>query len=502
MAQNDDALQGEKIKTPDLIAEMTTHPDVMADVSNVLNDNLSLINTDGNNLSLSANADLDKQQVSSNLTYNSDLGINVTINGNLSNKKPLVNAVGENGFEVEGSGNSLSGTLSVDKTIELDGADLKLKGNLDVDKEGVSPSADVILETDSGVTADLHADKEDVSLSLTSKPLINPDNPNGNEYQEAKEALIESGDRIYVSSKFGYSNEEKTLYSVDSFVYRIDNDNFASGSGTWKEQGYVVGGKYDGKKVMVNYMYENINKEVGNVKAHSASFIGKFAKTMISADFGHEKESEPGGESVKNISFGTTIGYGRTEYGGFGSGFNCSVELDGVNTNGKTDGYNVRTDLAYNWYGQEHMDKTAGSENSEQQISSSNDYLVRSVFHCSQKNGQKSLSMSLDGGIRLNNCKTVFEVWASYSNKKGPEQNAEFTSTSLGWFQQVGKNIGDASIYLQAEYINSLGGEIPSHFGLYSGAKYKASDKITLDVENNWRNDTGWGGSIGVAYHF
>lgn len=349
--------------------------------------------------------------------------------------------------------------------------------------------------------ANLTTNIDDTSVTLgVKKPLLNPDNPMGveNQDKERKEELVETGERFNLQSKIGYSNKQGGIYTENSLMYRIDNNNFLNTSYNQNDASRTITTAADLKKVNLSYSNIKGKEDITITTTNTLNSTLKGGKNQYSLGLNATKteigvsEENPESNVTKNLTLTTGATLNRTEYGEFQDGLNGAVSTDVSFGNGKFSGYNVTLDGAYNKYGTD----TNGT-----------DFLLRSKTDFGKDDGTKRFATTLSGAYRINNCNTVFESGMGYSTNYTADVKTKQFSYNGGVYQQLGKNFGDVTVFANGEvgktWEKTADGTKSHPFGqLEIGTRVKATPKLALDTSVTYGSGGKIGGEIGARYTF
>ena len=434
-----------------------------------------------NNTTVGIITDLSKKSPDiTSVTVNTSQTVDLGQAGNLNLAANLAHTNEGNSAEVSAGYTLQKGDLSVEGKGSINiGGEEGVQHNVDIS------ASDIIAGVNSNVT--LHSDSQDHSVTISAKkPLLNPDNINGHadDYQERKEELQKSEDRWSITSKIGYSQEQESVYTENSLMYKADDNTFVTANYNQSRDSEEIKVTGDLQAVRLDYTYNKTESEENESRTHSLDTMVKDGKNQYTYTVETGETITPDGISVEHSEVKAGIMINRTEHGEFQDGFNARLEGGVHTTDGELDGYSGTLDFAYNKYGKEEHD---------------NDFLIRGQFGFTHNTSLHEVSTSLDSAQRFNGCRTIFEESIGYNHS---EPSLGIFSTNAGVYQQVGKNFGDASIYTQLEYQHYTNGNHTNALRIYSGAKFKATDKLAFNFENCYGTDKGWSGSIGLTYNF
>lgn len=349
--------------------------------------------------------------------------------------------------------------------------------------------------------ANLTTNKDDTSIRLgVKKPLLNPDNPMGveNQDKERKEELVETGEKFNLQSKIGYSDEQGGIYTENSLMYRIDDNNFLNTSYNQNDTARTITTAADLKKVNLSYSNIKTKEDIVTTTTNTLNSTLKGGKNQYSLGLNTSKTqigvSEENPESIvtKNLTLTSGATLNRTEYGEFQDGLNGAVSTDVSFGNGKFSGYNITLDGAYNKYGTD----TDGT-----------DFLLRSKTDFGKDDSTKRFATTLLSAYRINNCNTIFESGMGYSTNYTADEKTKQFSFNGGVYQQVGKNFGDATVFAKGKvgkvWTKTTDGTKSHPFGeLQVGTRVKATPKLALDTSVTYGSGGKIGGEIGARYTF
>lgn len=349
--------------------------------------------------------------------------------------------------------------------------------------------------------ANLTTNIDDTSVTLgIKKPLLNPDNPMGveNQDKERKEELVETGERFNLQSKIGYSDKQGGIYTENSLMYRINNNNFLNTSYNQNDTTRTITTAADLKKINLSYSNIKAKEEIATTTTNTLNSTLKGGKNQYSLGLNATKTeigvSEENPESIvtKNLTLTSGATLNRTEYGEFQDGLNGAVSTDVSFGNGKFSGYNVTLDGAYNKYGTD---------------TNRTDFLLRSKTNFGKDDGTKRFATTLSGAYRINNCNTIFESGMGYSTNYTADVKTKQFSYSGGVYQQLGKNFGDVTVFANGEvgktWEKTADGTKSHPFGqLEIGTRVKATPKLALDTSVTYGSGGKIGGEIGARYTF
>ena len=440
-----------------------------------------------------------ERKITQGLKYNlrnNKASVNVDTDFESYNADAELSIEGENGSidaKVTDNNGNISASITAGGNMQAGNLYLEADGNYTLNEEGASEHT-LNLNASSDIkscklTANIHNDKTDTSLGINlRKPLLRRDNnPNSAEaeYQEAKEELLQSGDRFNLSFKVGYSNEDNGFYTSNSAMINFGKEYFLNLKMDKSRFAESYDVKADIKKVNVEYKYTNTTpRDDIRSDVHGVDFVYKGKKNIYSANWSLETKYPDSKTTNRNIGFGGKVSLNRTEYGEFNSGFNGEIEACITQQ-----GYKFALDGAFNKYGD-------GGKNS-------NDFLVSSVSMLEKDDSGTTFETGLFGALRFNNCRTIVEPRTIFNVKKDSNGQVARTYTNgIGIYQQVGRNFEDACIYAKGEYVLRKGGENPSFMELNAGFRKKATPKLTANAEMTLHSEKGFSGNIGLAYHF
>lgn len=349
--------------------------------------------------------------------------------------------------------------------------------------------------------ANLTTNKDDTSIRLgVKKPLLNPDNPMGveNQDKERKEELVETGEKFNLQSKIGYSDEQGGIYTENSLMYRIDDNNFLNTSYSQNDNTRIITTSADLKHVNLSYSNTKGKEEITTTTTNSLNSTLKGGKNQYNLGLNAvktkigESEENPTTTVSKNLTITTGATFNRTEYGEFQDGLNGAVSTDVSFGNGKFSGYNITLDGAYNKYGTD----TDGT-----------DFLLRSKTDFGKDDSTKRFATTLLSAYRINNCNTIFESGTGYSTNYSSDARTKQFSFNGGVYQQVGKNFGDATVFAKGKvgkvWTKTTDGTKSHPFGeLQVGTRVKATPKLALDTSVTYGSGGKIGGEIGARYTF
>lgn len=349
--------------------------------------------------------------------------------------------------------------------------------------------------------ANLTTNKDDTSIRLgVKKPLLNPDNPMGveNQYKERKEELVETGERFNLQSKIGYSNKQGGIYTENSLIYRVDDNNFLNTSYSQNDNTRIITTSADLKHVNLSYSNTKGKEEITTTTTNSLNSTLKGGKNQYNLGLNAvktkigESEENPTTTVSKNLTITTGATFNRTEYGEFQDGLNGAISTDVSFENGNFSGYNVTFDGAYNKYGTDKSGK---------------DFLLQSKVDFGKDDSTKRFATTLLSAYRINNCNTIFESGAGYSTNYSSDARTKQFSFNGGVYQQVGKNFGDATVFAKGKvgkvWTKTTDGTKSHPFGeLQVGTRVKATPKLALDTSVTYGSGGKIGGEIGARYTF
>lgn len=349
--------------------------------------------------------------------------------------------------------------------------------------------------------ANLTTNKDDTSIRLgVKKPLLNPDNPMGveNQDKERKEELVETGERFNLQSKIGYSNKQGGIYTENSLMYRVDDNNFLNTSYSQNDNTRIITTSADLKHVNLSYSNTKGKEEITTTTTNSLNSTLKGGKNQYNLGLNAvktkigESEENPTTTVSKNLTITTGATFNRTEYGEFQDGLNGAISTDVSFENGNFSGYNVTFDGAYNKYGTDKSGK---------------DFLLQSKVDFGKDDSTKRFATTLLSAYRINNCNTIFESGAGYSTNYSSDARTKQFSFNGGVYQQVGKNFGDATVFAKGKvgkvWTKTTDGTKSHPFGeLQVGTRVKATPKLALDTSVTYGSGGKIGGEIGARYTF
>lgn len=349
--------------------------------------------------------------------------------------------------------------------------------------------------------ANLTTNKDNTSIRLgVKKPLLNPDNPMGveNQDKERKEELVETGERFNLQSKIGYSEEQGGIYTENSLMYRVDDNNFLNTSYSQNDNTRIITTSADLKHVNLSYSNTKGKEEITTTTTNSLNSTLKGGKNQYNLGLNAvktkigESEENPTTTVSKNLTITTGATFNRTEYGEFQDGLNGAISTDVSFENGNFSGYNVTFDGAYNKYGTDKSGK---------------DFLLQSKVDFGKDDSTKRFATTLLSAYRINNCNTIFESGAGYSTNYSSDARTKQFSFNGGVYQQVGKNFGDATVFAKGKvgkvWTKTTDGTKSHPFGeLQVGTRVKATPKLALDTSVTYGSGGKIGGEIGARYTF
>lgn len=349
--------------------------------------------------------------------------------------------------------------------------------------------------------ANLTTNKDDTSIRLgVKKPLLNPDNPMGveNQDKERKEELVETGERFNLQSKIGYSNKQGGIYTENSLMYRVDDNNFLNTSYSQNDNTRIITTSADLKHVNLSYSNTKGKEEITTTTTNSLNSTLKGGKNQYNLGLNAvktkigESEENPTTTVSKNLTITTGATFNRTEYGEFQDGLNGAISTDVSFENGNFSGYNVTFDGAYNKYGTDKSGK---------------DFLLQSKVDFGKDDSTKRFATTLLSAYRINNCNTIFESGMGYSTNYTADEKTKQFSFNGGVYQQVGKNFGDATVFAKGKvgkvWTKTTDGTKSHPFGeLQVGTRVKATPKLALDTSVTYGSGGKIGGEIGARYTF
>lgn len=349
--------------------------------------------------------------------------------------------------------------------------------------------------------ANLTTNKKDTSVTLgIKKPLLNPDNPMGveNQDKERKAELVETGERFNLQSKIGYSDKQGGIYTENSLMYRINNNNFLNTSYNQNDTTRTLTTSADLKKINLSYSNIKGKEEIATTTTNTLNSTLKGNKNQYNLALKASKtkigisEENPESNVTKNLTLTSGATLNRNEYGEFQDGLNGAVSTDVSFGNGKFSGYNVTLDGAYNKYGTD---------------TNRTDFLLRSKTDFGKDDSTKRFATTLSGAYRINNCNTIFESGMGYSTNYTADAKTKQFSYNGGVYQQLGKNFGDVSVFANGEvgktWEKTADGTKSHPFGqLEIGTRVKATPKLALDTSVTYGSGGKIGGEIGARYTF
>ena len=349
--------------------------------------------------------------------------------------------------------------------------------------------------------ANLTTNKDNTSIRLgVKKPLLNPDNPMGveNQDKERKEELVETGERFNLQSKIGYSEEQGGIYTENSLMYRVDDNNFLNTSYSQNDNTRIITTSADLKHVNLSYSNTKGKEEITTTTTNSLNSTLKGGKNQYNLGLNAVKtkigESEKKTTTTvsKNLTITTGATFNRTEYGEFQDGLNGAISTDVSFENGNFSGYNVTFDGAYNKYSTDKSGK---------------DFLLQSKVDFGKDDSTKRFATTLLSAYRINNCNTIFESGMGYSTNYTADEKTKQFSFNGGVYQQVGKNFGDATVFAKGKvgkvWTKTTDGTKSHPFGeLQVGTRVKATPKLALDTSVTYGSGGKIGGEIGARYTF
>lgn len=349
--------------------------------------------------------------------------------------------------------------------------------------------------------ANLTTNKDDTSIRLgVKKPLLNPDNPMGveNQYKERKEELVETGERFNLQSKIGYSNKQGGIYTENSLMYRVDDNNFLNTSYSQNDNTRIITTSADLKHVNLSYSNTKGKEEITTTTTNSLNSTLKGGKNQYNLGLNAvktkigESEENPTTTVSKNLTITTGATFNRTEYGEFQDGLNGAISTDVSFENGNFSGYNVTFDGAYNKYGTDKSGK---------------DFLLQSKVDFGKDDSTKRFATTLLSAYRINNCNTIFESGMGYSTNYTADEKTKQFSFNGGVYQQVGENFNDVTVFARGEvgktWQKTIDGTKSHPFGqLEIGTRVKATPKLALDTSVTYGSGGKIGGEIGARYTF
>ena len=349
--------------------------------------------------------------------------------------------------------------------------------------------------------ANLTTNKDDTSIRLgVKKPLLNPDNPMGveNQDKERKEELVETGERFNLQSKIGYSDEQGGIYTENSLMYRVDDNNFLNTSYSQNDNTRIITTSADLKHVNLSYSNTKGKEEITTTTTNSLNSTLKGGKNQYNLGLNAvktkigESEENPTTTVSKNLTITTGATFNRTEYGEFQDGLNGAISTDVSFENGNFSGYNVTFDGAYNKYGTDKSGK---------------DFLLQSKVDFGKDDSTKRFATTLLSAYRINNCNTIFESGMGYSTNYTADEKTKQFSFNGGVYQQVGKNFGDATVFAKGKvgkvWTKTTDGTKSHPFGeLQVGTSVKATPKLAIDTSVTYGSGGKIGGEIGARYTF
>ena len=178
-----------------------------------------------------------------------------------------------------------------------------------------------------------------------------------NQDKERKEELVETGEKFNLQSKIGYSDEQGGIYTENSLMYRIDDNNFLNTSYNQNDTARTITAAADLKKVNLSYSNIKTKEDIVTTTTNTLNSTLKGGKNQYrlglntsKTQIGVSKEN-PEAIITKGATLTSGVTLNRTEYGEFQDGLNGAVSTDVSFGNGKFSGYNVTLDGAYNKYG-------------------------------------------------------------------------------------------------------------------------------------------------------
>ncbi len=458
------------------------------------------------NTSCTVGINIPEQTVTGCLNYSAkNLGISIETNTAITNKKTNLSISGnynisEDSHEISSSVNithnengNTSGNIEGSVSINNGNTTVQANGSLYLDEnETLSHNIDTAVQTSLGNTelsASLHNDRQDSNITITGKrPLLRRNNnPNSSDadYQEQKEGLEQSGDLFNISSKVGYSNEDAGFYTSNSLLANLGKDCFLNlkyDKSRFQDMGSLTAEIKD-----FDFSYsDEINKprteEDIKTRTQGIDVTLNRKNSMYSLNMSVDTQFPTDKSPERNYGFGGKVTLNRTEYGEFNPGFNGEFAASKTQQ-----GYKLELDGAYNRYG-----------NGETTF---NDYMIDSKTSLEKNNDGTNLETGLYGALRFNNCRTIVEPKSVFELNKGSDGEVVKKYTNgLGIYQQVGKNFGDACIYANGARTIINGGNEKSYTQFIGGVRTRATDRLTLNAETQWKSTENWSGNIGFSY--
>lgn len=429
-------------------------------------------------------------------TLRSNLGVNYTDEGFNVNT-----SISQNGNEIEHSASVGYENTSENSSTELSVSEVNNNWTADIEHTDIYQGG-----TSSKVEA--HYDKNNTHIGFgVSKP-FNPDNINNTENQDEvrREELVEAQEKFSLQTEMGYANggedlldnssgievqcNKKGFYFDISALYRINDNNFLQGDYSNWENGCQARAVADLKPLKIEYAHiKNISEYM--TKTNTVDVISKGDKFKYNVNFKNSVTNNPLATAryVTSISAGAI--FNRNEWGSFNDGFNAEANGTIMLNNGKVNGYSARLDCAYNLYG------FGDNEN--------NDFLIRGELELNKNQIERDFDVRVSSAHRWNDCRSILEPSVSFGSNTVNEHTTEYLGAQIGFYQQIGKNIGDASVFVQT-YVGRTWEENlnKTHYQteIRLGGDLKVGKRTHLNLESNWNKSSGFGGNIGARVTF
>lgn len=448
------------------------------------------------NTKIIKNLSLDVQFNGTNSSTQSEHAVQLGYNRNIKNLS-FGTSFGESNGQFShcaniGYNQNFENGLSTNASIKEQDGELNYNGQVDYNHE---------FKNQTTLNTSLKSDKDDTSVTVgVSRPLLNPDNPMGvkNQDKERKEELVETGEKFNFQSKLGYSEEQGGIYTENSLMYRVDDNNFLNTSYSQNDNTRIITTSADLKHVNLSYSNTKGKEEITTTTTNSLNSTLKGGKNQYNLGLNAvktkigESEENPTTTVSKNLTITTGATFNRTEYGEFQDGLNGAISTDVSFENGNFSGYNVTFDGAYNKYGTDKSGK---------------DFLLQSKVDFGKDDSTKRFATTLLSAYRINNCNTIFESGTGYSTNYSSDARTKQFSFNGGVYQQVGKNFGDATVFAKGKvgkvWTKTTDGTKSHPFGeLQVGTRVKATPKLALDTSVTYGSGGKIGGEIGARYTF
>lgn len=399
-------------------------------------------------------------------------------------------------LQITNNDGTYAGNINISGSSQIGNVQINGSGNYTIGEGGTPEhNLDAAMETavsdDIILNAQAHNDREQTYIQMGIKrPLMRKENnPNSEEaeYQEQKEALLESDDSLNVTTKDGYSNQDKGFFSSNSLLFKIGEQDFLRAKFDISRYTNFAELMTDLKKFKISLSdkTERSKEEEGlTTKTQGLDFTFKGNKNIYTGNLRQQGTYLNGDNISKNYTVGAKAEFNRTEYGTFQDGLNGAAEGNLILSDGNVDGYKIALDGAYNDYG-----------------TGSTECLFNLGTSLEKQNNTTIFNVESYNAIRFNNCRTIIEPQASFTYQKDAEGNStKKYYVGAGIFQQISRNLDNGLLYYtQAGYHTSHGYEKSGYAEVCTGLKKKATQRLTVNAENKWRSDTGWEGSVGVS---